>query len=124
MRAEDNSRIAFATALAHIPRALKRRVLQRLRVIGAIEGVSFIVLMIAAIVFKRILGQKEAIFIPGLVHGILFLLYCAVLAHAIKVLGRPLRWGVKLFIAALLPFGPFVMDRRLKREMETAGTQS
>ena len=63
MRAEDNSRIAFATALAHIPRALKRRVLQRLRVIGAIEGVSFIVLMIAAIVFKRILGQKEAIFV-------------------------------------------------------------
>ena len=103
---------------------MKRRVLQRLRVIGAIEGVSFIVLMIAAIVFKRILGQKEAIFIPGLVHGILFLLYCAALAHAIKVLGRPLRWGVKLFIAALLPFGPFVMDRRLKHEMETADTQS
>ena len=92
--------------------------------IGAIEGVSFIVLMIAAIVFKRILGQKEAIFIPGLVHGILFLLYCAMLAHAMKVLGRPLRWGGKLFVAALVPFGPFVMDRRLKREMETADTQS
>ena len=123
MRAEDNSRIAFATALAHIPRALKRRVLQRLRVIGAIEGVSFIVLMIAAIVFKRILGQKEAIFIPGLVHGILFLLYCAVLAHAMKVLGRPLRWSVKLFIAALLPFGPFVMDRGLKHETDDAATE-
>ena len=123
MRCDDNSRIAFATALAHIPRALKRRVLQRLRVIGAIEGVSFIVLMIAAIVFKRILGQKEAIFIPGLVHGILFLLYCAVLAHAMKVLGRPLRWSVKLFIAALLPFGPFVMDRGLKHETDDAATE-
>ena len=102
---------------------MKRRVLQRLRVIGAIEGVSFIVLMIAAIVFKRILGQKEAIFIPGLVHGILFLLYCAVLAHAMKVLGRPLRWSVKLFIAALLPFGPFVMDRGLKRETDDAAAE-
>ena len=123
MRCDDNSRIAFATRFRQSPRALKRRVLQRLRVIGAIEGVSFIVLMIAAIVFKRILGQKEAIFIPGLVHGILFLLYCAVLAHAMKALGRPLRWSVKLFIAALLPFGPFVMDRGLKRETDDAAAE-
>ena len=122
MRAEDNSRIAFATALAHIPRALKRRVLQRLRVIGAIEGVSFIVLMIAAIVFKRILGQKEAIFIPGLVHGILFLLYCAVLAHAMKVLDRPIKWAIKFFVAALLPFGPFVVDKSLKHELDELPT--
>ena len=90
--------------------------------IGAIEGVSFIVLMIAAIVFKRILGQKEAIFIPGLVHGILFLLYCAVLAHAMKVLDRPIKWAIKFFVAALLPFGPFVVDKSLKHELDELPT--
>ena len=123
MRCDDNSRIAFAHAFRHGAHALKRRVLQRLRVAGAIEGISFIVLLIAAILFKRILGHEEAIFIPGLVHGILFLLYCAVLAHAMKVLGRSLRWSVKLFIAALLPFGPFVMDRGLKRETDDAAAE-
>lgn len=117
MRTEDNSRIAFRLAFGHSSPALKRRVLQRLRVVGAIEGVSFIVLMIAAIVFKRMLGQKEAIFIPGLVHGILFLLYCAALAHAMKVHRRPINWAMKFFVAALLPFGPFVVDKSLKHEL-------
>ena len=97
---------------------MKRRVLLRLRVIGAIEGVSFIVLIIAAIVFKRILDQKEAIFIPGLVHGILFLAYCATLAHAMKVHERPVKWAAKYFIAALIPFGPFMVDKSLKLEMD------
>ena len=117
MRTEDNSRIAFRLAFGHSSPALKRRVLQRLRVVGAIEGVSFIVLMIAAIIFKRMLGQKEAIFIPGLVHSILFLLYCAALAHAMKVHRRPINWAIKFFVAALLPFGPFVVDKSLKHEL-------
>ncbi len=117
MRTEDNSRIAFRSAFGHSSLALKRKVLQRLRVVGAIEGVSFIVLMIAAIVFKRMLGQKEAIFIPGLVHGILFLLYCAALVHAMKVHRRPVKWAMKFFVAALLPFGPFVVDKSLKHEI-------
>lgn len=118
MWCNDNSRIAFTSTFRHSSRALKRRVLLRLRVIGAIEGVSFIVLMIAAIVFKRILGQIDAIFIPGLVHGILFLAYCAILMHAMKVHERPMKWAVKYFIAALIPFGPFIVDKSLKLEMD------
>ena len=118
MRRDDNSRIAFAHAFRHGAHALKRRVLQRLRVAGAIEGISFIVLLIAAILFKRILGHEEAIFIPGLVHGILFLLYCAMLTYAKKVHERPVKWAAKYFIAALVPFGPFVVDKSLKLEMD------
>ena len=101
---------------------MKRTVIQRLRILGTIEGISFLVLMGIAMPLKYGSGHEHATFYPGLVHGTLFLLYCAALAHAMKVLGRPLRWSVKLFIAALLPFGPFVMDRGLKREMETVDT--
>ena len=101
---------------------MKRTVLQRLRTIGTFEGISFILLLGIAMPLKYMAGKPLAVTITGMIHGGLFLLYCAALAHAMKVLGRPLRWSVKLFIAALLPFGPFVMDRGLKREMETVDT--
>ena len=105
-------------AFAAQSRAVKQKVIQRLRVLGTIEGISFIVLMGIAMPLKYIFKYEDATFWPGLAHGILFLLYCAALAHAKMVLGRPLRWAGKFFIAALLPFGPFVMDKGLKREMD------
>ena len=105
-------------------RRLKRTVIQRLRVLGTIEGVSFLVLLGIAMPLKYVYGHAHATFYPGLIHGILFLLYCAALAHAKTMLDRPLRWSVKFFIAALLPFGPFVMDRGLKRELNEVDSQS
>jgi integral membrane protein len=105
-------------------RRLKRTVIQRLRVLGTIEGTSFLVLMGIAMPLKYGFGHAHATFWPGLVHGILFLLYCAALIHAKKTLGRSLRWAGKFFIAALLPFGPFVMDRGLKRELDEVDSQS
>jgi integral membrane protein len=97
---------------------LKRTVIQRLRTLGIIEGISFLVLMGIAMPLKYGFDYTHATFWPGLAHGILFLLYCAALIHAKMVLARPLGWAVKLFIAALLPFGPFVMDKNLKRELD------
>jgi len=105
-------------AFAAQSRAVKQKVIQRLRVLGTIEGISSIVLMGIAMPLKYGFGHAHATFGPGLVHGILFLLYSAALAHAKMVLGRPFYWAVKFFIAALLPFGPFVMDKGLKREMD------
>jgi len=105
-------------------RRLKRTVIQRLRVLGTIEGISFLVLMGIAMPLKYGFDYTHATFWPGLAHGILFLLYCAALAHATRVLARPLGWAVKYFIAALLPFGPFVMDKGLKREWEENDPQS
>ena len=92
-------------------RAVKRKVIQRLRVLGAIEGVSFLLLLGIAMPLKYGFGHAHATFWPGL-------------AHAKKPLGKPLRWAVKFSIAALLPFGPFVMDKGLKRELEEIDPQS
>ena len=61
------------------------------------------------------IGMPEVVFWTGLVHGILFLLYVAAVAHAHRV-GALSRWltGWAL-VASVLPAGPFVLDARLRK---------
>ena len=96
---------------------MERRVLQRLRVVGAIEGTSTLLLFFVAMPLKYLADQPMAVSIVGAIHGGLFLLYCATLAHAMKVHKQPVKWAMKFFVAALLPFGPFVVDKSLKHEI-------
>ena len=52
-------------------------------------------------------------------HGILFILYCLLLAMAMRRHKWWLSYGIHLFIAAFIPFGTFYTDRRL-RELDAA----
>ena len=100
----------------------------RLRLVGLLEGCSFLILLYASIVEKRIKGNEEAIFVPGLIHGVLFVLYCMLLHQARKPAGWSLKTSAKVFLAAWLPLGPFVIDPWLGREdrrvRERAGNPS
>ena len=118
MRAKDNSRIAFTQAFRQNLPTLKRRVFQRLRTVGTIEGTSTLLLFFVAMPLKYLADKPMAVSIVGAIHGGLFLLYCAVLAHAMKVHERQIKWAIKFFVAALLPFGPFVVDKSLKHELD------
>lgn len=79
-----------------------------------IEGVSFLLLLGIAMPLKYLAGQPAAVKIVGWAHGILFVLFCLALA---EVFFRE-RWTVwkagAVFASALVPFGPFVVDRRFK----------
>ena len=96
---------------------LKRRVLQRLRLIGAIEGCSTLLLFFVAMPLKYLADQPKAVSIMGPIHGGLFVIYCVVVGFAMMVNGRPIKWVIKLIVAAIVPFGPFVADRGLKKEL-------
>lgn len=85
----------------------------RLRRIALVEGVSFLVLLLIAMPLKYLAGLPIAVKIVGWVHGALFIVF-AVILLGVKLncrwtLGR----SALVFMAALLPFGPFVLARRM-----------
>lgn len=90
--------------------------LGRLRIIGMLEGLSFLLLLGLAMPLKYIAGEPGMVRVVGSAHGFLFLLYVAALLHA----AFEMRWSVRRVIAGLaasvLPFGPFVFEARLRQE--------
>jgi integral membrane protein len=88
--------------------------IDRLRLIGWIEGASFLLLLGVAMPIKYMLGEPIAVRIVGMIHGVLWLGFCAVLVDTKKQAGWTLGQALVPFVAALLPFGPFLIDRRLR----------
>ena len=88
--------------------------ISNLRMIGNIEGVSYLILLFIAMPLKYFYEMPAVVKITGMVHGLLFLAYCLVLAVCMKKFTWKLGFGAYLFIATLIPFGTFVTDRKLK----------
>ncbi|TVY01875.1 DUF3817 domain-containing protein [Paenibacillus cremeus] len=86
----------------------------RLRFVGFLEGLSFLILLGIAMPLKYIAGIPQAVFVVGMLHGALFSLYLIAIGHAWYK--RKLTFGSSLlaFICAFLPFGPFVLDRKFR----------
>jgi len=85
------------------------------------EGSSFLLLLFVAMPMKYFMGMPLAVRVVGAIHGILFLLYIGQLAKLRTSHQWDNRFSFYAFLASLLPFGPFVFDRRV-REKETATT--
>ena len=88
----------------------------RLRAVSLLEGLSYLILLYCSIVMKRIQGHENAIYIPGMIHGLLFVLLCLLLWFTRKPSGWSYLRCALIFGAALLPFGPFFLEPWLKRE--------
>ena len=88
----------------------------RLRLIGISEGISYLLLLSIAMPLKYFAGLPEAVKYTGWVHGLLFILYVIALIQ-VKV---SLHWSLKktaiAFIASLLPFGTFILDKQWREE--------
>lgn len=89
--------------------------IESLRRVGKLEGVSFLVLLGVAMPLKYFAGLPLAVKIVGWAHGVLFVWFVVALVRAKLRANLTLAQTLVVFIAALLPFGPFVIDRRLER---------
>ncbi|OCT14679.1 hypothetical protein A8709_10880 [Paenibacillus pectinilyticus] len=91
-----------------------QRSLNTLRYAGWAEGLSFLILLCIAMPLKYAFDMPKAVLIVGITHGFLFVLYLLSLAWVTL----QHRWSIKrvfgAFIAAFIPFGPFVFDRRIR----------
>jgi len=84
-----------------------------LRKIAILEGVSFLVLLGVAMPLKYFAGLPLAVKLVGWLHGLLFMAFVLALLRTMVRARWRMRRGAVVFIAGLLPFGPFVMDRRM-----------
>ncbi len=89
-------------------------VIGRLRITGILEGISFLLLLGFAMPLKYIWHQEIYVRYCGWAHGILFILYCLCLLHAKLAHRWKLKFSLVLFLAAFIPFGTFVADRKLR----------
>jgi integral membrane protein len=92
----------------------------RLRVIGMLEAVSFLVLLTIAMPLKYFAGLPVAVQIAGWLHGLLFLAFCMALLETHQTERWTKRWTAMVLVAGLLPLGPFVIDRRLRERNSSA----
>ncbi|WP_419770117.1 MAG: DUF3817 domain-containing protein [Candidatus Marinarcus sp.] len=88
--------------------------LNQFRLISFLEGLSYITLLFIAMPLKYFAHDPIAVKIVGMGHGILFTLFIIFLAQSMKKHQWKTLFSMKLFIASLLPFGTFFMDKKLK----------
>lgn len=89
--------------------------IHQLRVVGLIEGASFLVLLLVAMPLKYLAGMPVAVRYVGMAHGLLFVLYVAAGLWTGISLRWPLRRTVLVLAAAVLPAGPLLIDGWLRR---------
>jgi integral membrane protein len=85
-----------------------------LRIVALVEGVSFLILLGVAMPLKYFAGLPLAVKLAGWTHGVLFMAFSLLLLQTMVVARWPMLRSAAVLVAALLPFGPFVMDRRLR----------
>lgn len=104
----------FPAATYELRRSAPMNFAALLRRAALIEGASFLVLLFIAMPLKYFAGQPMAVKITGMIHGMLFLLFCLALA----VVHFRSRWPVGrsglVFLSSLVPLGPFLLDRKLR----------
>ena len=92
--------------------------LGRLRLAALAEGVSYLVLLFAAMPLKYLFGLPMAVRIVGAAHGALFIVFGICLLAAWARHRWPIARPALVFLSSLVPFGAFLMDRSLKREQQ------
>jgi integral membrane protein len=93
-----------------------RSPLGRLRVIGVVEGASFLLLLGVAMPLKYAFGRPEMVSVVGAAHGGLWIAYLASVLDVRLSLGWSWLKVMRAIVASIVPFGPFMLEPRLREE--------
>jgi integral membrane protein len=87
--------------------------LGRLRVIGFLEGISFLLLLGVAMPLKYWYDQPEMVTHTGRAHGLLFVLYIVLVIQVAYELNWNWKKVMLALAASVIPFGTFYADAKL-----------
>jgi len=95
---------------------LMKSFLGQLRVVGFLEGWSFLILLGIAMPLKYIWEMPQAVRVVGMAHGVLFVLYIVY----VFIVYTQKQWTFKTLSVALLasfvPLGTFYADKKIFRK--------
>ncbi|HEY3386908.1 MAG TPA: DUF3817 domain-containing protein [Saprospiraceae bacterium] len=89
---------------------------QTFRKIAKFEGISYLVLLFIAMPLKYFANLPMAVSIVGSIHGLLFILFVVWMYIIYNTYNTNIKWMIKAFLASIIPFGTFVMDKEWKAE--------
>lgn len=87
--------------------------LGRLRLIAILEAISYLSLLAFAMPMKYFYDEPSYVSRIGMAHGVLFVIFCATLLHALIDEVLTFKMSVLLFIASFVPILPFFLDRKI-----------
>jgi integral membrane protein len=94
------------------------------RLVAFAEGGSFLALLFVAMPLKYLVGLPLAVRIVGSIHGVLFIAFVLALIRAGTAHHWPFHRWLLAFVSSILPFGTFVFDRSLRREIAAVSTEA
>lgn len=89
------------------------KLLKEFHQIAKIEGLSFLLLLFIAMPIKYVLGNPLPVKYLGWAHGVLFILYLLWMVRSKIEYDWSFKQTFIAFVAALVPFGPFLMKKYL-----------
>ncbi|HVJ67569.1 MAG TPA: DUF3817 domain-containing protein [Caulifigura sp.] len=95
-----------------------------LRIVGTLEGLSFLLLLGVAMPLKYFSGMPLAVRLAGTLHGALFVLYVIAVIRTARANRWPFERIFEAITASLYPLGTFLLNRRLREEEKTPATRA
>jgi integral membrane protein len=90
--------------------------IKTLKTVGYLEGWSFLILLGIAMPLKYLMDMPLAVTIVGSLHGLLFVLYIAVILYVWTVKKWPIFRVFLAMLSSVIPFGPFIFDRKFLKD--------
>ena len=96
-----------------------------MRAVSLTEGISWLVLLFIAMPLKYMADYPLAVTLAGMAHGALFMALMSATAWVWIRKEASFGFASAVMLASLVPFGAFVIDRRIKAHCRLrAATQS